>query len=136
VALDLIESRYLSNPHAADGDLRHAASALRFYQEFGRAIPAPRLRAAMRRLLDRPEFAAAVIADLARWQDWDALPQIASLYTQEPAPSTATRRAIVGYLLVCPSPAAARELERLRQFDPDGVRRYERSLLLFGTDGK
>ena len=54
--LDLIESRYLANPQAADGDVRHAMTALRFYHEYGREIPAARLGQSLARLLARSEF--------------------------------------------------------------------------------
>jgi hypothetical protein len=126
-ALVLIEQRFLANPQARVGDVRHATSALRFYQEFGREIPTPRLARALRPLLSRPEFAAAAVIDLARWQDWEALAQVASLYTQDPPPP-ATRRAIVGYLLNCPAPQAKLELARLRRIDPQGVTEAERAL--------
>jgi hypothetical protein len=131
--LALIEERILANPKSADGDVRHATSALRFYHEFGRDIPAARLCQAMRHLLARPEFAAAAIVDLARWQDWEALPQIAALYEVK-APS-ATRRAVVGYLLASPQPAARAELARLRQLDPAGVPELERALSRAGLRG-
>ena len=131
-ALKTIEDRFLLNPAAADGDLRHVVGALRFYWEYGRDIPPQRLRAAMRRLLSRPEFAAAAVVDLARWQDWQALDAVAALYTKDPPPVAATRRAIVGYLLACPDSRAAEELQRLRRQDPDGVQRAEQPLSILG----
>jgi hypothetical protein len=126
--LELIERRYLADPRARVGDVRHAMSALRFYQEFGREIPTPRLARALRHLLARPEFAAAAIIDLSRWQDWDALPHVVALYAMDPPAGPATRRAIVGYLLHCPLPAAGAELKRLRSEDPQGVAEAEKVL--------
>jgi hypothetical protein len=123
--LALVESRYLADPKAADGDVRHALAAVRFYREYGRAIPPARLEAAVRRLLARPEFAEAAITDLARWQHWDALDQIAGLYAQPRFDQPATRRAIVGYLLSCPQAGAAGALARLRKLDPRGVAEAE-----------
>ena len=38
--LNLIERRFLLEPHARDGDVRHAMTALRFYHEYGHDIPA------------------------------------------------------------------------------------------------
>ncbi|HEV7222256.1 MAG TPA: hypothetical protein VGN42_06100, partial [Pirellulales bacterium] len=64
-ALELIEHKYLADPRAASGDVRHAMTALRFYHEYGREIPAERLARALRKLLVRQEFAAAAIVDLA-----------------------------------------------------------------------
>ena len=113
--LALIEERLLANPAAADGDVRHAMTALRFYREYGREIPAARLSRGLRPLLARPEFAALTIADLARWQDWDSLEQIAQLFGRENYRDPAIEQAIVGYLLTCPRPQAAEELARLRR---------------------
>ncbi len=132
-ALDLIESRYLANPRAADGDVRHALSALRFYREFGRQIPKRRLNEALRQLLARPEFAEAATVDLARWQDWDAAEQVAALYRRPEYAQAATRRAIVGYLLACPEPQAAELLAELRGFDPRGVSEAEQILTTTGS---
>jgi len=120
-ALDHIEQRYLKNPRAADGDVRHVLNALRFYQEFGRVIPRERQQQALASLLARPEFAATVIVDLARLQDWTRVEQIRSLYGREGFNTPAIRATIVGYLQTCPLPAAANALAALRQQDPQGV---------------
>jgi hypothetical protein len=108
-----LEARYLNNPAAAQGDLIHLHTALRFYHEFGRAIPADRLAAALERLLDRPSLAAPVIIDLARWQDWAALPKVVALAGRPGYEEPTIRRAIIGYLEVCPQPQAAAALEKL-----------------------
>jgi hypothetical protein len=126
--LALVETRYLANPQAADGDVRHALAAIRFYHEFGRDIPKARLSAAVRKLLARPEFAAAATIDLARWQDWSALPEVADLYDRPGYGLPTVRRAIVGYLLACPEPEAARRLAQLRRLDPEGVEQAEQIL--------
>jgi hypothetical protein len=127
-----LEERYLANPKSADGHVRHAISALRFYAEYGREIPRTRLRNALRRLLDRPEFAATAIVDLARWQDWESLEPIAGLYGQKAYDTLTIKRAIVGYLLVCPGEMAAKHLDALRRSDPKTVADAEKSLSLFG----
>lgn len=134
-ALATLEERFLANPQAADGDLRHTVAALRFYWEFGKDIPPARLRSAMRRLLARPEFAADAVVDLARWQDWDAVDAIAALYSPSASPPAATRRAIVGYLLACPDKRAADALARLRRQDPAGIKQAEQQLSLPGGSG-
>jgi hypothetical protein len=126
--LELVESCYLANPKAAEGDVRHALAALRFYREYGREIPLARLCAAMRKLLARPSVAEAATIDLARWQDWGALDTIAGLYTKPGYEAPAVRRAIVGYLLACPEPAAREALVRLRGLDPAGVASAEEVL--------
>jgi hypothetical protein len=126
--LELVEGRYLANPRAADGDVRHAMTALRFYHEFGHEIPPDRLQQAMRQVLVRSEFAAAAITDLARWKDWGALAQIVDLYSRAGYGQPAIRCAIVGYLLACPETAAAKALARLRQLDPEGITAAEQML--------
>jgi hypothetical protein len=112
--------------------VRHTLSALRFYNESGRDIPRSRLRDALRRLLDRPEFAAAAIVDLARWQDWESLERIAGLYGRKPYETLTIKRAIIGYLLVCPGESAAKHLDALRRSDPKTVADAEKSISLFG----
>jgi hypothetical protein len=133
--LELIESRYLANPGARDGDVRHAVLAVRFYYEFGRDIPRERLCQAVRNLLARPEFAAAAITDLARWQDWQPLAQIVALYENKAYAEPGIRRAIVGYLLTCPESAASTALARLRAADPKGVAAAEQAILRAGSVG-
>lgn len=127
-----LEERYLANPKSADGHVRHTLTALRFYHEYGREISRPRLRQALRLLLDRPEFAAPAIVDLARWQDWESLDRIAGLYGQKQYEAPGIKRAIVGYLLVCPGEPAAKHLDRLRRTDPKTVADAEKSISLFG----
>jgi hypothetical protein len=119
--LKAVESHYLADPRAADGDVRHAQTALRFYWEYGHDIPRTRIAQSMRRLLARKEFAESAIVDLARWKDWTNVDEIASLYAQAGYPQPATRRAVVGYLLACPEPSAVAALDRLRKLDPQGV---------------
>jgi hypothetical protein len=124
-ALELVEARYLGDPQAADGDVRHALAALRFYQEYGREIPSERLHAAVARLLARPEFAEAATIDLARWQAWEVLDRVVDCYGRAEYDTPGMRRAVVGYLLACPQPAAAKSLLRLRAADPRGVAEAE-----------
>jgi hypothetical protein len=122
-----LDKRWLSNPQAPIGDLRHAATALRFMHEFGTdVVPAPEIARAMRSFLTRPELAAAAIVDLARWQDWDACAEVAALFDQKPFADAATTRAIVGYLSACPLPAAAQALTHLREQDPQRVAEAEK----------
>jgi hypothetical protein len=131
-SIDVIERRYLTDPKSAEGDVRHALAALRFYWEYGRDVPASRLRAAMRRLLVRKEFRAAAIVDLARWEDWDAAGQIAPLYDADGG-QPALKQAVVGYLAASPKADAAAALAELRRRDPTGVAAAERQLNLIGT---
>ncbi len=113
--------RYLADPKAAEGDTRHAVSAVRFFYEHDRAIDRERFREAVRPLLDRPPFAAAAVLDLARWKDWASLAKVAKLYDAADYPQPSTREAVVAYLLACPEDAAATMLAEIRGRDPKGV---------------
>jgi hypothetical protein len=131
--LKKIDERYLRNPAAQPGDVRHALTALRFFHEFGRGrIPAADLNGALRGLLARPEFAATAIVDLARWNDWDAQDQVTALFGRKGYPVPATPRAVVGYLLASPRPQAALALAKLREQDPSAVADAEKQSTLFG----
>jgi hypothetical protein len=131
--LALIESRYLANPKAAVGDVRHAQTALRFYHEYGRDLSTTQLALAVRQLLARPEFAEAAITDLARWQDWNALPEVAALFQKDGFEQPGVRRAVVGYLLACPEPSASAALVELRARDAAGVAAAEQILSTTGS---
>ncbi len=126
--LKYLEERLLANPQAARGDVLHAMTALRFYEEYGKAIPRERLAQALAKVLDRPEFAAPAIIDLARWQAWEQLPHVIALWGREGYREPATERAIIGFLLVCPAPEAVRELGRLRQIAPERVAEAEKAV--------
>ena len=129
--LELLETRYLANPRAADGDVRHALTAVRFYHEYGREIPLERQQQALARLLDRPEFAQAAITDLARWRAWSMVDRIAALYGRPKYAQPAIGGAIVGFLKACPLEQAEAQLRRLRQLDPAGVAAAEEVLVKF-----
>ncbi len=117
-----------------------AMQALRFMWTYGGGkIKPERLKQSMRLLLDRPELADLVIADLARWKDWSVRDRLVRMYGQAPYDVPAIKRAIVRYLLVCakdnpgnPNPPpqhvvdAQRALETLRARDPATVRQAER----------
>lgn len=120
-ALELLTARFLDNLAAAEGDVRHCLTALRFYHEFGREIPPNQIASAAARLLARPSMAATVVVDLARWQHWPALEPVTRLYVAEGYPQPATRRAVVGYLLSAPAELAQAKLDDLRRRDPQGV---------------
>jgi hypothetical protein len=126
-----VEAKLLASPQAPIGDVRHAMTALRFMHEFGeKSLPGPEISRAMHQLLRRPELAAAAIVDLARWQDWESLPDVTSLFAKPGYTDAATSRAIVGYLSACPLPVASEALARLRRADPQRVREAEQAGLL------
>ena len=157
--LDVIDSTKLASKHQLDADGRPildkngqplsvpfsetyaAMQALRFMWQYGDGrISEDRLRQSMRTLLDRPELADLVIADLARWKDWSVQEKLMGLYGQEGYDIPSIKRAIVRYLLACtkdrpeestveaPKHAAQAEqyLAELRKTDPKIVRDAER----------
>jgi hypothetical protein len=123
-----------------------ALQAVRFMWTYGEGkIPKERLRESMRILLDRPELADLVIADLARWQDWSVQDRLMELYDQEGYDIPAIKRAIIRYMLVsakdtdaegnaeedAPHVAKGKKyIEQLREKDPENVRKAERFLIL------
>jgi hypothetical protein len=125
-ALARLEERYLDDANARAGDLQHLLRALRVYHDYGHDIPGEELLRAYRGFLDHPSVAALAIADLARWQDWRSLDRVASLFGRAGYDDSATERAVVGYLLACPMPEAARQIARLRKLVPDRVAEAER----------
>ena len=79
-----------------------AMQALRFMWKYEEGtIPKDDLRAAMRLLLERPELADLVIADLSRWEDWAVTDRLIAMYDEEDFSIPSIKRAIIRYLLVC-----------------------------------
>ncbi|MBD3673734.1 MAG: hypothetical protein HUJ26_09445 [Planctomycetaceae bacterium] len=109
-----------------------AMQALRFMWKYQPGtIAKDDLRAAMRVLLERPELADLVIADLARWEDWEVIDRLIAMYGEEDFNIPSIKRAIIRYLLVSSSqesevagdpPAyvvkASSALEEIQEKDP------------------
>jgi hypothetical protein len=114
--------------------------ALRFMWTYGgERVTKDRLRASMRGLVDRPEMADLVIADLARWKDWSVQKKLREMYGAEEYNIPTIKRAIVRYMLAsikdAPSGAGTvpdhvklgqKYLEELRDRDPRTVQDVER----------
>ena len=118
-----------------------AMQALRFMWTYGEGkIEKERLRESMRLLLDRPELADLVIADLARWQDWSVQDRLMEIYGKEGYDIPSIKRAIVRYFLVASKDdqkdqegndqaqvaSAKKHLDTLRERDPNTVKEAER----------
>ena len=113
-----------------------AMMGLRFmWQYAGGKIPNERLMQSMRILLERPELADLVIADLARWNDWSVQEKLMELYGKGDYNIPSIKRAIIRYMLastqVKPSgqdfaDRGKRYLEQLRKRDPKTVKEAER----------
>jgi hypothetical protein len=130
VALALIDERYLANESGRTGDTRHALAALRFCVESARGPEKAKTIEVVRHALHRPAFAADVVTDLARWRNWDALDQVAGLFSAAADADPLLQRAVIGYLKACPLAKATEELDRLRQESPEMVKKIERRLSL------
>lgn len=133
--LDLIDKQLLANREAAEGDVRHAQTALRFYQQYGRDIPAERMKGSLALLLDRPSTASGALQDFTRRRDWDFVDRAEKLFLASTGADTTLDRAIVGYLTVSPSPEAAMALKRLREASSRRVDEAQRYLALIGVGG-
>jgi hypothetical protein len=95
-----IEEAKIVNKKAPFSETYAAMQALRFMWQYGDGkISAERLRQSMRLLLDRPELADLVIADLARWKDWSVQARLMDLYGKEEYDIPSIKRAIVRYML-------------------------------------
>lgn len=129
-----IEQAVLVNPDASDAATFAAVKALRFMWTYGEGrIPPERLRAAMRKLIDRPGFCETAVRDLARWKDWSVQARLMELYDAPDYKVPSTRRAIIGYMIASTrdtgsgpqSPphavSGARYLQLLREKDPKRV---------------
>lgn len=97
--LTVLEDEKLKPKEAAFSETYAAMQAIRFMWQYGNnRISADRLRQSMRLLLDRPELADLVIADLSRMKDWSVQDKLMAMYDEETnIPSV--KRAIVRYML-------------------------------------
>ena len=64
------------------------------------------LRSAMRKFLDRPDFAETAVIDLARWKDWKSLDQLINAYGKDPWETRSGKEKIVAFALSCRKDAA------------------------------
>lgn len=100
--LAVIEKTKLQNKQVPFSETYSAMMALLFLWADGNGrIPADRLKASMRLLLDRPEVSDLVIADLARWKDWSLQERLMSLYGAEEYNIPSIKRAIIRYMIAC-----------------------------------
>src|SRR4051794_7570307 len=139
--LELVENRFLKNPHAEYTHIYSTIMALRFHgDENTGVLPKERLLASMRLLLNNQDFADQVILDLSRWEDWSVLDRIVEMFKTSDSKGY-VRQPVVSYLTVASeqpgdvgtrAKAAMAELEKL---DPETVK-TARSLMAFGALGR
>ena len=99
-----------------------AMMGLRFMWQYASGrIPNERLMQSMRILLDRPELADLVIADLARWNDWSVQDRLMDIYGKGEYNIPSIKRAIIRYMLASTQTKSAargqhdRDRHRLRR---------------------
>lgn len=146
--LEVIDNEKLRNKNVPFSETYAAMQAIRFMWQYGDGrIEQERLRASMRILLERPELADLVIADLARWKDWSIQDKLMKMYGEGEYNIPSIKRAVVRYMLVSskdlPKDATAGEnsslpkhvelgrsyVAKLREMDPKTVAEAERFML-------
>lgn len=125
-ALPLVEEQFFTNKDADYTDVYAAITAVRILgQEDSKVtgIPRERLVLALRHMLDRPKYADMVIADLARWEDWDSMDRLVTLFKDATPETNWVRVPVIHFLKACPKPEAQRYIDELAKIDPDAVKR-------------
>lgn len=145
--LDKIDTLKLADRKVPFSETYAAMQALRFMWTYTDGkIPKERMMKSMRILLDRPELADLVIADLARWGDWSVQDRLMEMYDNKDYKIPSIKRAIVRYMLQSSKyevpkdgkdaappayvAAAKKNLETLREKDPKTVKEAERFFFL------
>ena len=118
-----VDELFLKNRDAEYADTYAAIMAIRFHGSEVDAIPQSRLVKSLRLMLQRPELADLVIPDLARWKDWEIMPELVRLFKESDENSSWVRVPVINYLRVCPLPEAAAYIEELAKIDPEAVKR-------------
>ncbi|HEX4146035.1 MAG TPA: hypothetical protein VHY91_21215 [Pirellulales bacterium] len=121
--LPLIEDLFLKKQDADYTETYSAIMALRFHGQEEQAIPRARLLEALHYMLDRPQLADLVIADLARWQDWAIMDRLVDLFKNATDETSWVRVPVINYLQACPLPKAKEHLAELAKIDPESVKK-------------
>ncbi|HEX4413284.1 MAG TPA: hypothetical protein VH107_06620 [Lacipirellulaceae bacterium] len=139
--MDVIENRFLKNPHAEYTHVYSTIMALRFHgDENTGVVPRERLLEAMRLLLDNQDFADQVVLDLSRWEDWSVLDRLVDMFKKSDSKGY-IRQPVVSYLTVAseqPGQVGERAkagLAELEKLDPETVK-TAKSLMAFGALGR
>lgn len=141
--LNYLERTKIRPADAPFTELYAALQALRFAWQYAEdTIPLAAVRRTMRAALHREDVADLIIADLARWKDWELQPRLMELYGQPGYDSSAMRRAIVRFMAVSSRQkptgnpetdqfivAGGRYLEELRRREPGVVKDASRFLV-------
>lgn len=121
--LPLVNELFLENKKSPYADTYAAIMAIRFHGTEGDTIARSALLPSLHAVLDRTDLADLVIPDLARWGDWSQIDRLVQLFTEADKDNNWVRVPVVNYLRACPLPEAEAALAKLKEIDPDSVRR-------------
>lgn len=143
--LEHIDEWKFKDRKAAFSETYAAMMGLRFMWQYASGrIPNERLMQSMRILLERPELADLVIADLARWNDWSVQERLMDIYGKGDYNIPSIKRAIIRYMLTSTQSKPSGDgksatdinnqyvergkkyVEQLRKRDPKTVKEAER----------
>ncbi|MSR58228.1 MAG: hypothetical protein EXS05_11195 [Planctomycetaceae bacterium] len=143
--LDLLERTTLRDAQSEPGEVFPVQTALKYLWSYGNGrISNERLKAALRLLLENPQFTENVVKDLGRWKDWSIQPELMKMYGDPKFDDKPIRKSIVKFMIAStkdvPKDAgndvppharqAAEYLDQLRKTDPKFVTETERFFYL------
>lgn len=122
-ALREIEEFIFANPKCSMSMKSTGINAARVLGNDLRAIETQRLARSLAMMIQDTECADLVIPDLARWDYWEAMPELVRLFDHPESARGFVRTPIMNYLRRCPLPQADLHLKRMRTEDPAAYRR-------------
>ena len=143
--LELLNERFLGNPKVEYKYLHAIVMALRFHGEQTDVLPRKDLVRSIRLCLDHEAFADQVIPDLARWNDWEAMPRLVEMFNTKDPERQYIRQSVASYLLVAAEEPgqvgadAKQALEQAERIDPEAVemaRKYSAFALMPRTSAR
>ncbi len=115
--LPLVEKQFLAQTDADFSKVQQVVGALRFHGTEVDIVGRKHLVETVRKLLDRPRLADVVIPDLARWEDWTVMDQLAEMFKKSTKQNAWIRVPVFKYLNACPLPQAKVYIEELKLID-------------------
>ncbi|XZE21067.1 hypothetical protein SH449x_000961 [Pirellulaceae bacterium SH449] len=122
-AFQVLEEKLFRNQECPVSLKSAAISAIRVFGNDLDPTQMTRAAKALSLVLDDPLAADLVIPDLARWEYWDSLESLSTLFHSPQSAEGLARYLIINYMRHCPLPQAAIEIERMKQSDPKSYRR-------------
>jgi hypothetical protein len=102
-AVDIIEARYFRDRDRTLPEIVEAILALRVHGDANATVSRPRVIQAFRSLFDdREPLVFLIVADLARWQDWESKERLIDLADRVGDDIPEIRLRLNDYLLACP----------------------------------